>query len=229
MGTIILRGISSGLLVTVLTLLAGMIWTVMGFGGLSLSTLVDLGLLISCVAGGYKSSKEAQNWLVGGIVGIGYVCVGILLLALFFPVNSLGVIQVLAEGGIIGLIAGAIGAGGAGKQTRGLSRGYSQSQNFYTPGSSWEKSRENSWGELTSYRNDLDGNYIPDNEPRQRKERITNGLNQMEGESWEDIDPQSYAETKSKVYDRGLRASQEVNPGLTSSRTSRPWWEEDIG
>ena len=113
MGSSILRGITTALLVTILTLFAGIVWGVMDLGGLSISRLLDIGLLASCLVGGYRTAKESGEWLLGGIVGAGYVTVGTLLLALFLPIRGWGFIQILAEGAIIGLVAGAIGAGGA--------------------------------------------------------------------------------------------------------------------
>ncbi|MFZ3130733.1 MAG: hypothetical protein WA125_06420, partial [Desulfosporosinus sp.] len=113
MGSSILRGITTALLVTVLTLFAGMVWSIMDLGGLSISRLLDIGLLASCLVGGYRTAKESREWWLGGIVGAGYVTVGTLLLALFLPVRGWGFIQVFAEGALIGLVAGAVGAGGA--------------------------------------------------------------------------------------------------------------------
>ncbi len=113
MGSFILRGITTALLVTVLTLFAGIVWGVMNLGGLNISRLLDIGLLASCLVGGYRTAKESGEWLLGGIVGASYVTVGTLLLALFLPVRGWGFIQVLAEGAIIGLVAGAVGVGGA--------------------------------------------------------------------------------------------------------------------
>lgn len=114
MGTYLLRGITTALLVTVLTLFAGIVWGGMGLGGLSISRLLDIGLLASCLVGGYRTAKESGKWWMGGVTGAGYVTVGTLLLALFLPVRGWGFIQVLAEGAIIGLVAGAVRAGGAG-------------------------------------------------------------------------------------------------------------------
>lgn len=113
MGSFILRGITTALLVTVLTLFAGIVWNIMDLGGLSLSLLLDIGLFASCLVGGYRTARESGEWLLGGIVGAGYVAVGTLLLALFLPIRGWGFLQVLAEGVIIGLVAGAIGAGGS--------------------------------------------------------------------------------------------------------------------
>ena len=114
-GSYVLRGITTALLVTVLTLFAGVIWSSMGFGGLSISKLLDIGLLASCLIGGYRTANESKVWFMGGVTGAGYVTVGTLLLALFLPIQGLGFIQVLAEGALIGLVAGAFGAGNKGK------------------------------------------------------------------------------------------------------------------
>lgn len=112
MGSSVLRGISTALLVTVLTLFAGIVWGAVGLGGLSVSLLVDIGLLASCLVGGYRTGKESGQWFMGGATGAGYVTLGTILLALFLPIQSLGFIRVLIEGAIIGLVAGAAGAGG---------------------------------------------------------------------------------------------------------------------
>ncbi|MGI6119760.1 MAG: TIGR04086 family membrane protein, partial [Desulfosporosinus sp.] len=112
MGSSILRGITMALLVTVLTLIAGIVWSVMELGVLSFSQLLDFGLMASCLVGGYRTAKVSGEWLLGGIVGAGYVTVGTLLLALFLPIRGWGFIQVLAEGAFIGLVGGAVGAGG---------------------------------------------------------------------------------------------------------------------
>lgn len=114
MGSSVLRGISTALLVTVLTLLAGIVWGAVGLGGLSVSRLVDIGLLASCLVGGYRTGKESGQWLMGGATGAGYVTLGTILLALFLPIQGWGFIKVLIEGAIIGSVAGAVGAGGAG-------------------------------------------------------------------------------------------------------------------
>ncbi|SPF40144.1 conserved membrane hypothetical protein [Candidatus Desulfosporosinus infrequens] len=128
MGTYLLRGITTALLVTILTLFAGIVWGAMGLGGLSVSQLVDIGLLASCLVGGYRTANESGEWWMGGVTGAGYVTVGTLLLALFLPIRGWGFIQVLAEGATIGLVAGAIGAGGAKGVVSGARQGkWSQS------------------------------------------------------------------------------------------------------
>ncbi len=112
MGSSIIKGITTALLVTVLTLFAGIVWAVMHLGGLTISQLLDIGLLASCLVGGYRTAKESGEWLLGGIVGAAYVTLGTLLLTFFLPVQGWGFIQVLAEGAIIGSVAGLVGAGG---------------------------------------------------------------------------------------------------------------------
>jgi len=172
MGAIILRGITTALLVTVLTLFAGIAWGVVGLGSLSISLLLDIGLLASCLVGGFRSAKESGEWLIGGIVGAGYVTVGTLLLAIFLPISGLGFIQILAEGIIIGLVAGAVGAGGAkGIEMSTWSRKRSQftpSYAGYEPNDNvssdfhWDKEEEpEQWKEatVTSWIESSEGNF----------------------------------------------------------------------
>jgi hypothetical protein len=128
----ILRGITTALLVTVITLFAGMVWGAMGFGGLSTSGLLDIGLMISCIIGGFRTAKETGEWVTGGITGAGYVAVGTLLLALFLPIRTWGFIQVMGEGTVIGLVAGAFGAGGAARRPT-VSRTGRRFQTNYQP------------------------------------------------------------------------------------------------
>jgi len=130
-GSYVLRGITTALLVTVLTLFAGILWSAMGLGGLSISQLLDIGLLASCLVGGYRTAKESKEWFLGGLAGAGYVIVGTLLLALFLPIRGMGFIQVLIEGTLIGLVAGAFGAGKKGVVSSAWNRRPTQSH--FTP------------------------------------------------------------------------------------------------
>ena len=133
LGSYVLRGITTALLVTVVTLFAGMVWSAIGIGGgLSISLLLDIGLFASCLVGGYRTAKESGQWFMGGVTGAGYVTVGTLLLALFLPIQGWGFIQVLAEGAIIGLVAGAVGAGGVKGPAMGNLLGR-RSPSQYTP------------------------------------------------------------------------------------------------
>jgi hypothetical protein len=134
MGTYLLRGITTALLVTVLTLLAGIVGGAIGLGGLSPSRLLDIGLLASCLVGGYRSAKESGEWWMGGLAGAGYVTVGTLLLALFLPIRGWGFIQVLAEGAMIGLVTGAVGTKGVQGAVLGSgARQGRKSQGFFEP------------------------------------------------------------------------------------------------
>ena len=61
----VLQGMSTGLLVTIITLLSGLILTALGWGGIAMSTLVDIGLVISCLAGGYRTGRISGHWILG--------------------------------------------------------------------------------------------------------------------------------------------------------------------
>ena len=111
MGTSILRGITTGLLVTVLTLLVVLAATVSGFENIVISYIVDFGLLLSCLAAGYKASKSSGRILPSGIASGGYALVGVLLLALYFPIEILGAAKIISQGTGLGLLAGVLGAG----------------------------------------------------------------------------------------------------------------------
>jgi len=134
MGSSILKGITTALLVTVITLFAGIVWVVMHLGGLTISQLLDIGLLASCLIGGYRAARDSGEWLLGGVVGAGYVTLGTLLLTFFLPVQGWGFIQVLAEGAVIGLVAGAVGAGGAKGSSRSVWSGNRSSATPYYAG-----------------------------------------------------------------------------------------------
>lgn len=107
----ILRGISVALLMTILILLGGLLWTAANLGSGNMSLLVDAGVVVSCLTGGFWAGKETKQWAAGAAAGAGYVLIGVLILALFLPVNGTGMLEVLLEGGAIGLVGGALGAG----------------------------------------------------------------------------------------------------------------------
>lgn len=120
MGSNILRGISAALFVTVITLIGGILWHSFGYEGLNVTTLVDIGLVASCITAGYRTGKESRIWFLGGIAALGYVGLSILLAALFLPISGWGAVQILAEGGLIGILAGAFGAGKQGLSFEGM-------------------------------------------------------------------------------------------------------------
>jgi hypothetical protein len=111
MGTSILKGITTGLLVTVLTLLAVLVTTLAGFAENIISYLVDFGLLLSCLAAGYRASRTSGRILPAGLASGGYAVVGVLLLALYFPIDNLGAVKIISEGIGLGLLAGVLGTG----------------------------------------------------------------------------------------------------------------------
>lgn len=111
MSTSILKGITTGLLVTVLTLLAVLGTTYAGFSESTISYLVDFGLLLSCLAAGYRASRSSGRILPAALASGGYAVVGVLLLALYFPIDILGALKIISEGTGLGLLAGVLGAG----------------------------------------------------------------------------------------------------------------------
>jgi len=247
MGSFILRGITTALLVTVLTLFAGIVWGVMNLGGLNISRLLDIGLLASCLVGGYRTAKESGEWLLGGIVGASYVTVGTLLLALFLPVRGWGFIQVLAEGAIIGLVAGAVGAGGAkGKGMSAWSGNRSQGTPSYAgyetnDGVSskfdWDKEEElEEWKEapitnwIESSEGDLKGTHganrdcekSPDVQwswdSEEENTMISSGSRQSEPlVVWE---PDT---VRTDVLGKNRASSNNISENIV--RSSSPWWE----
>jgi hypothetical protein len=110
-GTNILKGITTGLLVTILTLLAVLGATITGIEKQIVSYIVDFGLLLSCLAAGYRASSNSGRILPAGLASGGYAIVGVLLLALYFPINTLGAVKIVSEGTGLGLLAGVLGAG----------------------------------------------------------------------------------------------------------------------
>ncbi|NMA69124.1 MAG: TIGR04086 family membrane protein [Desulfitobacterium sp.] len=124
MGDTILKGISVALLVTVITMVTGLVVSSMEWNGISTSTIVDIGLVISCFAAGFVSSRESGNWILGGIASLGYVSLCLVLIAIFLELRMWGVVQVLAEGILIGGLAGVFGASSSGnKRSRGIGSG----------------------------------------------------------------------------------------------------------
>jgi len=116
MGTSILKGITTGLLVTVLTLLIVLGTTLAGIEKNIIAYIIDFGLLSSCLAAGFKASSNSRRILPGGLAAGGYAIVGILLLALYFSIDILGAIKIISEGTGLGFLAGVMGAGALGAE-----------------------------------------------------------------------------------------------------------------
>lgn len=235
MGSFVLKGITTALLVTFLTLLVGIVWSAMGFGGLSVPRLLDIGLLASCLIGGYRTAKESGVWVLGGATGAGYVTVGTLLLALFLPIRGLGFIQVLMEGVIIGLVSGAVGAGNQGA-VLGARQGKRRNVH-YSP-----------YREYISDFDDQDNKFEWDGEDKTHiveNEPIKDWMDSVEGESQEIQGvKQDLAESQDVEWswDREVPSKRESdpvwgdvnggnlvivnNPIESKEKKARPWWEE---
>lgn len=111
MGTSVLKGITTGLLVTILTLLAVLGTTLAGLEKSVSSSIVDFGLLLSCLASGYHASRSSGRIIPAAFASAGYTLVGIILLALYFPVDRVEAVKIISEGTGLGLLSGILGAG----------------------------------------------------------------------------------------------------------------------
>ncbi|ADY56769.1 hypothetical protein Sgly_2484 [Syntrophobotulus glycolicus DSM 8271] len=107
----ILKGITTGLLVTVLTLLAVFSSAVLGFDQDTITYVIDFGLMLSCLSAGYKAARDSGMLIPAALAAASYALIGILLLALFFPINPSGAISVIGECLILGLLSGILGTG----------------------------------------------------------------------------------------------------------------------
>jgi hypothetical protein len=135
MGTSILKGITTGLLITVLTLVAVLGTTLAGFEENIVAYIVDFGLLLSCLAAGYRASRSSGRILPAALASGGYAVVGVLLLALYFPIDILGAAKIISEGTGLGLLAGILGTGILSSDLESYDRmdtySYPRRENFY--------------------------------------------------------------------------------------------------
>ncbi len=230
MGSYVLRGITTALLVTVLTLFGGILLGTMGLGVLSVSQLLDIGLLASCIIGGYRTAKESKSWLMGGVAGAGYVIVGTLLLALFLPIRGLGFIQVLLEGTFLGLVAGAFGAGkkdavsSAWSGTRNqyhYTPSYSGYKNDYVSSSNLDWETEEEYTQRANPRT-LQWMESSENEVPQSEETKTEGVvdTTVVKWPWDRVDENNITRREPKQVRNDLvvcnRGEEKV----------KPWWEQ---
>lgn len=233
MGESILKGISAALGVTAITLLVGLLWTAMGLGGLSTSTLVDIGLIASCIAAGYVTGKESGQWSLGGVSGLGYVLLCVLLVALFLELRAWGVIQVLAEGGLIGILAGAFGAGSGGKRSRSSawrapqvslwgdsynSRGFYSGSGTYNTYYGFSREDADSDGEMDHW-DDL----LNDEREWSDVDIGLQGKNDHHEDLWEE--EQWSRDTKSS---RTSRFNLDKKDSAEHKWGKKAWWEEDV-
>lgn len=173
MGTSILKGITTGLLVTVLTLLAVLGTTLAGVEKNIISYIVDFGLLLSCLAAGYRASRSSGMILPAGLAAGGYAVVGVLLLALYFPIDILGALKIISEGTGLGLLAGVLGAGILSSESDPfdhMESGYSpRRENFYDRKDIYEMVRGGSGDRQRAasfnYRNQEKPNFISESRP----------------------------------------------------------------
>ena len=221
MGNSILKGMSAALLVTVITLLAGMFWTAMGLGGLTMSTLVDIGLIVSCVTAGYQAGKMSGQWVLGGVAALGYVLLSIVLLSLFLEVNGWGVIQIVAEGGLIGILAGAFGVGGGAGRNR--------------PAGSWRSSgRFSTWGDpynRDSYRRDPYeewDSHVDDWDDRESRNYNSEDRNKKnESEYWEtEKNPEDWKDLRNS--DRVSRTGLDRPSQIKVTGAEETQWTEEV-
>ncbi|MEA4902356.1 TIGR04086 family membrane protein [Desulfitobacterium sp.] len=231
MGNIILRGISSALVVTVITLLAGMLWSTMGYGGLNPSSLVDIGLAASCLVAGYRSGKEGGVWIWGGASALGYVGLAILLATLFLPISGWGAAQILAEGGLMGVLAGAVGAGKAsGKKTGWQSPLFSSrvsrwgaDENKWDVGNRWDSSADYENRESINSREINNGDAPDTGSDGEWEEWMGEDL-RLSGEKKEKTYKQ-YRDDKEKEREREKEKEKEKENRIAPER--KRWWEED--
>lgn len=241
----VLKGISTALLATILTLFAGIAWGVMGLGGVSVSRLVDIGLLTSCLAGGYRAGKESGRWLMGGAAGAGYVALGTALLALFLPIQGWGFIQVLGEGLIIGIVAGAFGAGTNGavpgiRKSKGRRLNYVSSNNYedrdyFSNNSDWLKQDS-----CEDWENHQEVNSIGRKKyQRQEKQEKIWALNEGADAEWtwdrEERNKLIPIESSSELLvgwdenrvntDKGYNKLDLNDTNVPKVKDSKPWWE----
>ncbi|MEL1133907.1 YrzE family protein [Desulfitobacterium sp. THU1] len=220
MGNSILKGMSAALLVTVITLLAGLFWTAMGFTGLSTTMLMDIGLVLSCLAAGYVTGKASGQWILGGASSLGYILLCVFLIALFLELSAWGVIQILAEGGLIGILAGAFGAGREGSALQSSRR----APRFYTWGDDYSGrgTYSGSAGRASAY--DEWDNHVDDWNDFLEEDRKV---------SYKEAP--SFRQRELKKQDRQVNFTEEdweYNQGEEENKYSsnhrKAWWEEDV-
>lgn len=216
MGNNILKGISSALFVTVITLLGGILWNTLGYQGVNVTTLVDIGLITSCITAGFRTGKGSRIWFLGGLAALGYVGLCIILAALFLPISGWGAVQILAEGGLIGILAGAFGAGKQGLSIDGIGLKRSASSHpLAFSSSSWDDERH--WEERYDDRHEE--GYGRNEESDNKKE--------SEWDQWmsKDRDDRDVKINKDKHEDKISQVSEDN--WLKGEK--RAWWDEETG
>ncbi|MFZ3101365.1 MAG: hypothetical protein WA131_05490 [Desulfitobacteriaceae bacterium] len=215
MGKAILRGVSTALLITILTLVVGILWSSTGLGVVNVSQLVDIGLVASCLIGGYRTGKETSNWIFGTLVGAGFVAIGSLLLALFTPVRGMGFLQVLLIGALLSSVAGAFGAGSLNRKVS-YNSGTRRPPAYHPAWSKaddWQTVGENQWTKV----DDQAPHIINTSIVNEQKFNLAREDNGFEG---------AYLRVDSFEGSAFLEGDEDGKRSL--SLTSAPWWEEEV-
>jgi putative membrane protein (TIGR04086 family) len=203
MGRAVLQGICTALLVTALTLIAGIIWTSSGIGLVSISRIVDIGLLASCLIGGFRTGKQTNFWFSGTLVGIGYVTIGSILLALFTPIRGTGFLQVLLTGALLGSVAGAFGTGTIYHKAN---RNYARKKVFY---------EDSSYSDWPDY-DDMQTNYEVGPMIKEKDNNLFSEVNNYERKIKTPDSPEELSFFEDRTGDKKYRGRQRS-----------PWWEEE--
>jgi putative membrane protein (TIGR04086 family) len=225
-GNSILRGLSTALLVTLITVIVGILWFSMRLEPGSISIFVDIGLIASCLAGGYHTGVESRSWILGGVTGACYVMVGTVIMALFMPVSTWGALQVTMEGGALGLVAGILGKGGGPNIKHGLKRSQFGRSGVVSPG--WNRYfEEGPMNRFADNKRGCDVNFsqpdLTSPQPDLTSSWHDQDLLRQEGyASWgkknSDFEQVSLLDTDRKWYSLA-RKQEDFN--------DQPWWEEE--
>jgi len=182
------------------------------WGGLAPSTFVDIGLISSCIAAGYVAGKESGQWILGGVAGLGYVLLCIFLMALFLELKPWGIVQILAEGGLIGMLAGAIGAGPGG--AKGRTKYWARTRNlplwednYYSYSAREKDTHLEDWDDLLKE----DKNSYSDSYSKEDWQEDWPKAKGGSDNLWEEV---KWEEKKRKAQD--------------DFKKKKAWWEEDV-
>ncbi len=233
----VLRGIRTALLITLFILLGGLAWSALNLGGIKMSLLVDVGVVISCLAGGYRAGKETGQWMLGGAAGIGYVGIGIIILALFLPVNGIGGMEVLAGGGIVGTIGGIFSTQG----NRGKNRMYRSrfdSTHYDERKESWKPQKWTKPDLGQNWRMDRDSDSVYGGEQlylETGKADLKSRVVQEESDedlysfpSEQEVKKETRNEKKQEEQTKERWGSHEFEKDLERKGRNTQWWEEDM-
>jgi putative membrane protein (TIGR04086 family) len=110
-----MKGIQMAFMTAALTVLAGSAWYALDFGSGDISRWVDVGVILSCLAAGYKTGGVSGRWWLGSLAGAVFIALCVAVMTLFWPVTWLGAAQVVLESVGLGALAGVVGMSRASK------------------------------------------------------------------------------------------------------------------